>query len=542
MMHHRLLFFMLTLVVWAWLTLPQRPTNAQTINAPCGIVDAIDYPIDISDTLDEGYDDFALFRARFEGIHTGVDIGFRRRGEAVRSAARGRVTYSDIEGWDTEKGVVIVEHVFPDTSIVYSVYGHMEQSDNIFFPTVGSCVALGDVLGTIGWPSRGAPHLHYEIRNFLPNEGGPGYVTGNPLLEGWYHPLDFTLLWRARLNPAVQSYATFGEFPSLPPVVLDSGVVAVANSNVLVGYNPPSTELWRMTADGAITGVSALSGGRVVVRSRTGQVAQIQDGRYLAFWQIEGPDVPFVTIGDRFFFITAERGIAATDAQGQPLWQTAGRGTDQRILYFNTNGSEIAYITRANNITRCQIITQDGTIVADMELNRNHLITPARDGWIVVNDTSIMHLRGGNATPIGNLSAQLGISSQMTSDVLGNTYLYLSARGGTLRSFSPTGEVRWEVRYPTGGSFLPPLMSVGGGCLLYTLDETGTLNVFDTATGAVLNQLVIYAGGEQNNSPRSRVLRANQDDFVLAGGGFVSMLAIDGRRLGEAAISNCLLG
>ena len=85
------------------------PATAQpSLNAPCGVVDTIDYPIDISDTLERGYDDFALYRARFGGNHVAIDIGFDRYGEPVHAAARGRVTYADPEGWDTEKGVVIV--------------------------------------------------------------------------------------------------------------------------------------------------------------------------------------------------------------------------------------------------------------------------------------------------------------------------------------------------------------------------------------------------------------------------------------------------
>ncbi|MFN8452191.1 MAG: M23 family metallopeptidase [Anaerolineae bacterium] len=172
-------------------------------DAPCGVVDALDYPIDISDTLANRYDDFGLFRSRFGGRHTGLDVAFNRRGEPVYAAARGIVTYADPEGWDTEKGVVIIRHTFPDGGIYYTLYGHMEQSDDIQFPRVGACIERGDPVGVVGWPSRGLPHLHYEIRNFLPDDGGPGYVEDNPLLSGWYDPLDFTELWQIRLAPGL---------------------------------------------------------------------------------------------------------------------------------------------------------------------------------------------------------------------------------------------------------------------------------------------------------------------------------------------------
>ena len=93
-------------------------------DAHCGVVDAIDFPVD---GLEAGYDDFGRYRSRFGGNHVGIDLAFDRRGEAVRAAMRGIVTYSDVAGWDTEKGVVIVAHRMPDDSLVYTLYGHMEQ-------------------------------------------------------------------------------------------------------------------------------------------------------------------------------------------------------------------------------------------------------------------------------------------------------------------------------------------------------------------------------------------------------------------------------
>ena len=66
----------------------------QAISAPCGIVDDFDFPypdIDISRT------DFGIYRTRWGGMHVGIDVAFRRHGDPVVAAARGRVTYSDTE-------------------------------------------------------------------------------------------------------------------------------------------------------------------------------------------------------------------------------------------------------------------------------------------------------------------------------------------------------------------------------------------------------------------------------------------------------------
>src|SRR5258708_17908695 len=81
---------------------------------PCGVVDALDYPID---SVSPPSDDFGMYRAWFSGRHTGIDIAFDRYGDPVRAAARGRVTYADPKGWNEERGVVIIEHTFPDGSV-----------------------------------------------------------------------------------------------------------------------------------------------------------------------------------------------------------------------------------------------------------------------------------------------------------------------------------------------------------------------------------------------------------------------------------------
>src|SRR5262245_28096767 len=160
--------FWFTVITICLVILPTTSPIRALQSAGCGVVDAIDYPID---ELVPGYDDFARYRERFGGNHTGIDIGFDRWGDPVYAAARGRVTYADPEGWDTEKGVVIIEHIMPDNTIAYSLYGHMEETDIIGFPQVGQCIERGSLVGTIGWPSRGRPHLHYEIRRILPNDG-----------------------------------------------------------------------------------------------------------------------------------------------------------------------------------------------------------------------------------------------------------------------------------------------------------------------------------------------------------------------------------
>lgn len=532
----RLGFIFLTLVF-----LTPSPLHAQVTNAPCGVVDSMDYPID---RLVQGYDDFALFRARFGGNHTGIDIGFDRWGDPVHAAARGRVTYSDPAGWDTEKGVVIVEHTFPDSTIAYSVYGHMEQTDTIFFPAIGDCVEKGDLLGGIGWPSRGRPHLHYELRRFLPNDGGPGYVTDSPLVNGWYHPLDFTELWRAKLSPGYVNSMTFRSVPGLPPLTLDSGTYAIASNNSIQVLDELGNILWRVETDGVITGLAALPDGRVVAHTRNGQVVTLQNGRYMALWTVTGPEEPFLLLGERLIFLTDGGGLAAYDAAGTVLWTLPALSPTARAVDFETNGQQIALGVRADDgRILWRLIDANGQVQYETDFRNLPVIASDRSGnWVAVDGADIKRLANGENHDLAALSSMPGRGAHATVDLLGNSYIYMADADNMLVALDMAGRVRWRVEYPFPPLSLPPLMETGNGCLLYTLDMDGVLNVFDTASGDLLNQIKLYAGGDQTSSPRARLLQVDANERVHFGAGFLSLITMDGWALGGERAANCLLG
>jgi murein DD-endopeptidase MepM/ murein hydrolase activator NlpD len=513
------------------------PVYAQSI-APCGVVDSIDLPID---NLVKGYDDFSLYRPRFGGNHTGIDIAFDRWGDPVHAVARGRVTYSNIAGWDTEKGVVIVEHSFPDGSLAYSLYGHMEQTDEILFPGVGRCVERGDVVGAVGWPSMGRPHLHFEMRDFLPDDGGPGYVTGNPLEEGWYNPLDFVALWRARLTPAFISYATFDVVPSVPPVRLDSGQYVIASSNVIASIAPPRQTLWRIEADGVVTGLAALPNNQVAAHTRSGQVIVLDNGRYAAIWTVNGPEQPFLIVGGKLVFATSDGGLAAYDPAGNPLWTLPGSGSD-RVTTLQANGQSIAYAVRVDDGTQWRLVGEDGQVMDERRLDVPPLAAPTVDGgWLTLDGKQLKRLTGNHNHDLATLDTAPGRSAAISADILGNSYVYLGDSNSTLLSFAPDGSPRWQVAYPSAAPFLPPLMALGRGCLLYTLDVDGMLNVFDTADGTLLNQLPLYAGGSERAMPAARLLKVDANEQIEVSAGFLTTIMLDGSKLGGERAA-CLLG
>jgi murein DD-endopeptidase MepM/ murein hydrolase activator NlpD len=530
-MHLKLYFFILLLFIVS-------PVHAQGVSAFCGVVDAIDYPID---GLVEGYDDFAMRRERFSGNHTGMDIGFDRWGDPVHAAADGRVTYADPEGWDTEKGVVILQHTFPDGSVAYSLYGHMEQTDTIFFPPVGSCVQRGEVVGAIGWPSRGRPHLHFEWRTFMPDDGGPGYVVDNPLDHGWYNPWDFTALWRARLTPAYVSSYSFDMVPSLPPIQSGGGYV-IASSAVVTKLTDFGTVEWQVTTDGAVTGLAVLPGDRVAAHTETGQAVTLQNGRYLALWSVDGPDDPFLVFGETLIFPLDDGALASYNAEGMPLWSLPGE-TGGSIVHFAANAGQIALGVRGDEGVSWRQVDAAGGVLTSLQLDDFNAAAPLPDGsWLVLAGTELQHLTHGEARMITSVSPPPGRTARITADWLGNNYIYLGDADATLIAIGNEGNLRWRVKYPVNNPTLPPLLALGGGCLLYTMDADGMINVFSTADGTLLNQLQMYAGGRRNSSPGARLLRVDTTDQVLAGSGFLTMLTLDGTKMGGEAMANCLLG
>jgi hypothetical protein len=517
------------------------PVHAQNVSA-CGVVDAIRLPIDNIIELTRGYDDFGLYRERFGGLHTGIDIAFDRLGDPIYAAARGRVTYSDPVGWDTEKGVVIVEHTFPDGNLYYTGYGHVEQTDTIFLTPVDTCVEMGDVIAAVGWPSRGRPHLHYEIRTFLPNEGGPGYVSENPLLDGWLHPLDFTMLWQTRLLPGYVTSASFQSVPSLPPVSLDSGGYAIASADVIEGVTATGATLWRVQGDDVITGLAALSGDRVIARTRAGLVMVLQGGNYRALWTVQGPEQPFVKLPDSetLVFVT-NAGLAAYDANGTLLW-TSQAALGGRISYFGSSRTQVMLGIRSETAHVWSLFDGvNGMLMDNGSVDTSLAATPAYDdSWYLLDGAQLSRYADGRLTPLSNIGQLAGRTARMSADANG-VYIYTADTSNTLLALTTQGEILWRTTYPYDGALtLAPLIVSDSGCLLYTLDANGVMNAFSTADGTLLRQTQLYSGGTLTGSPRARLLRINAGGQVEIAAGFLSLIAMDGRAL--VGSNSCIVG
>lgn len=77
----------------------------------------------------------------------------------------------------------------------------------------------------------------------------------------------------------------------------------------------------------------------VVAHSSSGQTVTLEGGRFGAVWTIASANIPFITLGDRLFFLMKDGSVNAYEANGTLIWTLPNRG---QVVYFGGNGSEMA--------------------------------------------------------------------------------------------------------------------------------------------------------------------------------------------------------
>ncbi|MBN2304372.1 MAG: PQQ-binding-like beta-propeller repeat protein [Anaerolineae bacterium] len=503
-----------------------HPTSAQLDAAPCGYIEGFDLPfpgIDITRT------DFAIYRARFGGLHVGMDVAFEQLGEPVFAAARGRVTYSDPAGWDTEKGVVVIQHTLPDDSLINTVYGHMEELNGYIFPAMDQCVERGDIIGAIGFPSLGRPHLHYEIRTGYRHEGGPGYTETNPLELGWLHPVDFTYLARILVHPAYRSHFLLTESPTLPPLLLPDGSYVVAHSGHLLGLAPGGAAVWRFDTLGSVIGMLALPDDRVLVATSTEQVLVLDHGSYSALWTVpETFSMPPVLVGDTVVFATDDHTLMAFTPDGALVWETPPLSA--RIERWAVNGDRVAAATQDH---RLYVVDASGQILHDSAHPDLPIPFAAEPGefWLMVGSTVLYLDQTLSTAFLFDTERQFSPAAGLLPGASGMLYLY-TGEGRSLYAYDTGGTLHW-IAYMPGSHQRTPLLDIGNGELVYALTTDGQLLAYDHQDGRLAAQLALYDGGIEG-SALARWLAVNTSDsgdIVRFGSGYLSAVTLNGPNL-----------
>ena len=509
-------------IVFCLLIVPASPSVAQPADAPCGVITGFEFPVP---GISTERTDFGIFRARYDGLHTGIDVAFEQLGSPVLAAADGLVTYSDPAGWDTEKGVVVIQHTLPDGSLVNTLYGHMEELNGYYFPLLNTCIEQGAVVGAVGFPSLGRPHLHYEVRTRYRYSGGPGYTDENPLTLGWYHPVDFTYLAQLLVQPGYRQHFTLTESALVPPLRLSDGNYVIAHSAHLEGLDATGEVLWRFDTLGSVTSLLELPDGRVVVVNSADQVLILDGGSFSALWPAPKKliSAPF-WMDDRLLFMTEDFTLMALTLDGYTLWETASLGA--HTVSWARSGDRFAVATENNALW---VLDAGGSQYFHATYADPVVAVDGSDGdFYILTGGVVSRLdRAGTLTPV----VDTGQSFTYDADLLaqGDRLYVYSGEGRSLYAYDSTGALLW-IAFMPGSYRNPPLLGMGSGQLLYVLSTDGQLLVFDDDDGRLVAQRTLYTGGV-DGSAAARWLLVEPDDTVHFSSGFLSVVTLDGLAL-----------
>lgn len=453
----------------------------------CAIADAITFPVDTS--VFKLVQDFGAPSPRHQGrYHTGEDwYGGRgvSLGQPVHAIANGRVTYSSPGGWGRDKGVVIIEHTFPDGTVAYSQYGHMEANAAANFPPQYACVSIGEVIGAVG-NVRPAPHVHFEIRESDGSSPGPGYDWENPESDGFRRPSKFVLNWQTWLQPAFLWRLDLADEsgPAAPPLRLPDYSLIYLDANRLGRVTPDGRSLWRINLEKPAVGVTDVDGD-IVLAYGDGTMQTVNlDGSLSERWEtgVYLDSAP-INAGDVLLFHTPDNSLMvfAPDMRA-PLWRLEDVPP---LVRAQAAGSIIGLITKTNELLtisaqgqlrdRAQLrdlgsmaATPDGTLMA---YTLGGLWTIDNQGvWAATMEFAPLSTRAGS----------------MAVGTDGGLYLF---NGRTLNAYSPDHNGRWLADLP-GVSGLTELREYGDALLLTS--NHGNIIAVQKSTGAVCGLAQIY--------------------------------------------------
>ena len=447
--------------LFASLLLISFPAYAQN----CGVADSIQYPVDTH--VFQLVQDFAAPSPRHQGrYHTGEDWYAGRAnnyglGMPVAAAANGQVTYSSTIGWGRDGGVVILQHTFPDGSVLYTQYGHMMETDTIKFPAQFSCVQAGQIIGAVG-NIRPAPHLHFEVRTQDGTTPGPGYSWRDPFDEGWRHPAKAIINWQAWLNPAFEWRLDLADEsgPIAPPLELDDHSLLYLDANRLGRVTPDGRSLWRINLERQGIALSNFDN-RPLLTYADGSMQPVNiDGTLGERWETGVALAKPLLIGDPLLFQTPDDAVVAFDTERRSvLW----RATDvPPVIRALQAGQVIGLLTADHELLSLSL---QGQVLDRAQLRDAASLDRAPNGelrlysagglWAVLADGSwVLDMEG--APPGGHSGAVLYAED-------GELYLF---DGSVLYAYDANRAPRWEVHLPEPIGGLTQLSDYGTVLLL----------------------------------------------------------------------------
>lgn len=480
-----------------------QPTAFVAAQAQCGYVDNIDFPVDTS--LFSIVQDYAAPSARWQGrFHSGEDWFIDRNlaagsargtayGEYVRAAANGRVVFSDPGAWGFDGGVIVLEHVFPDNSVAYSMYGHITDETGVAFPAVYTCVRRGDIIAAVD-DVRPVPHLHFEIRASTNTTPGAGYVWLDPEELGYRRPSKFVQNWQTWLQGVYRWRVDLADElgPAAPPAQLEdySLVYLDAASGVdrLVRATPDGRVLWRVLLSKDGVGVGLERDG-VNLFYADGEVQFVaRDGTLGQAWSLGEPlqGAPVSAFGLQLFRTPNNQLVAVDTAARQIAW----RIDDVQPIVRSALGTEVlGLVTEApDGSAELLIIDSRGTLLDRAFLSEpGALAVDGQGGLLALTRGGLWHIdNDGQWTlstipVIGNRDAALRVGPE------GTQYIF---DGLTLTAYSADNVGLWQVPMSRRIEGENQLMLADRWILLTSSD--GDVIAWQTANGAECGRARIW--------------------------------------------------
>jgi murein DD-endopeptidase MepM/ murein hydrolase activator NlpD len=374
--------------------------------ARCGLVDMLDFPLDPPDGLNAfGGRDFGVYRSRYSKYHTGEDWGTRNRsnfGAPVYSIGHGMVTFAAPEGWGADKGVVIVRHVFPDGSSILSFYGHLDPPSIVL--RTGDCVVRGEQIGRIGRP-RTPPHLHFEIRSHLPVSPGPGYWSVDPATAGWISPSLFIWEYRIASSPGVEWTQSISDQPVQDLGLLSEDTYTFVDGQDIVGVAADDGHTrWTHSLSETLTTVRLDADRRIVyVLGRSGMLQALRVPELLSE-NYSGPseaalgpiwtenlaitgNATLLPLSGGGVVVSTRTGLVAISPEGDRLWRQASFG---RLYDWSSLGDQIVLTTLEEGGAVWVVDQEGGRIMAKgvaghVVVSEGKVLIYAEDGVYRIN-------------------------------------------------------------------------------------------------------------------------------------------------------------
>ena len=429
--------------------------NPRTINltaspepksgASCGLVDVFDFPIAPPDGIgvSRGGGDFGHFRDRYGKYHAGEDWGTvgegSNFGKPVYSVGHGRVMYAQPEGWNRDKGVVIVEHIVgEERQVIYSFYGHLDPPSVVLEP--GTCIRRGETVGNIGKP-RTPPHLHFEMRTHMPYAPGPGYWEEDPTVAGWLPPSQ--TIWQQRMasSPGVNW---------LREATTNSQPIGLWRDNVFLMIEDD-----RLTQTNLETGTvqpSPLVGKEInnaLLHPQTGTLfLETEDGVLMAFgddllWEYEldgSGQSTLLPLPNGGVMVIRGTKVTGLSEAGTILWRD--EGGKRPFSWTLTDDSLIYSLSGAQSGTWTTNTTQSPQQISD---KTGYLIPNGKDVWLYAAD-GLYHLqpeREERRYPLPE--ARLAFSAATPLGNGGALLAHTDAFDRRLIAFNQDGSLHWDV-------------------------------------------------------------------------------------------------